>query len=136
MRLIQYLVTPLYAGLRKVRDFDAESASYGAKTEGALFLFLFLFFKVILDIFYLLIIDTSIFKQIKWFVNYDFFITIPISIILSVFYTSSKYWEEKYQQDGLKWFSLATTIFVFFLLLLIIVLAGFPIHNKLEKILD
>lgn len=134
MRLIQYLVTPLYAGLRKVRDFDAESASYGAKTEGALFLFLF--FKVILDIFYLLIIDTSIFKQIKWFVNYDFFITIPISIILSVFYTSSKYWEEKYQQDGLKWFSLATTIFVFFLLLLIIVLAGFPIHNKLEKILD
>ena len=134
MRLIQYLVTPLYAGLRKVRDFDAESASYGAKTEGALFLFLF--FKVILDIFYLLIIDTSIFKQIKWFVNYDFFITIPISIILSVFYTSSKYWEEKYQQDGLKWFSLATTIFVLFLLLLIIVLAGYPIHNKLQKILD
>jgi hypothetical protein len=35
MRLIQYLVTPLYSGLRKIRDFSAENASYGAKTDGA-----------------------------------------------------------------------------------------------------
>ena len=114
IKAIQDTLFPFYALMRTKREFDPQSASIGSRSIATVFICLF--FNFCIDILFLLFVSKSFYNNHKYIFQHDIVILALISILLSVFFTSSEKWEDDYQNLEPGSYTILSTIVVWLVL--------------------